>query len=106
MNQLQMELTDKNTVIYNLYKKIECLEQALMISKQRMNSQVKEIEVRNELLKSIRHWTVLQCAGTSSETGNHQRSPDQRTRKRRIFAIVNVSFQETDTDDDRWPIDR
>ena len=45
MNQLHMEVTDKNTTIYNLYKKIECLEQALSISKQRMNAQLKEIEV-------------------------------------------------------------
>ncbi|CAF3518967.1 unnamed protein product [Rotaria sp. Silwood1] len=44
MNKLQMEITDKNTIIYNLYKKIECLEQALMISKQRMNAQLNEIE--------------------------------------------------------------
>jgi len=45
MNKLQMEITDQNTTIYNLYKKIECLEQALMISKQRMNAQLNEIEV-------------------------------------------------------------
>ena len=45
VNQLHMEVTDKNTTIYNLYKKIECLEQALSISKQRMNAQLKEIEV-------------------------------------------------------------
>jgi hypothetical protein len=41
-----MEITDKNTIIYNLYKKIECLEQALRISKQRMNAQLNEIEVK------------------------------------------------------------
>jgi hypothetical protein len=46
MNKLQMEITDKNTIIYNLYKKIECLEQALTISKQRMNAQLNEIEVK------------------------------------------------------------
>lgn len=46
MNRLQMEITDKNTIIYNLYKKIECLEQALRISKQRMNAQLNEIEVK------------------------------------------------------------
>ena len=40
-----MEITDQNTTIYNLYKKIECLEQALIISKQRMNAQMSEIEV-------------------------------------------------------------
>ncbi len=45
MNKLQMEITDQNTTIYNLYKKIECLEQALMISKQRTNAQLNEIEV-------------------------------------------------------------
>ena len=44
-----MDITDKNTTIYNLYKKIECLEQALTISKQRMNAQLHEIEV-NDLL--------------------------------------------------------
>ncbi|CAF0756011.1 unnamed protein product [Adineta steineri] len=44
MNTLQMEITDKNTIIYNLYKKIECLEQALTMSKQRMNAQLNEIE--------------------------------------------------------------
>ncbi|UJR37759.1 hypothetical protein I4U23_030452 [Adineta vaga] len=44
MNTLHMEVTDKNTIIYNLYRKIECLEQALMISKQRMNAQLNEIE--------------------------------------------------------------
>jgi hypothetical protein len=48
MNKLQMEITDKNTIIYNLYKKIECLEQALMISKQRMNAQLNEIEVKHQ----------------------------------------------------------
>mgnify|MGYP001111314657 FL=1 len=42
-----MEITDKNTMIYNLYKKIECLEQALVISKQRSNVQLKEIEVKS-----------------------------------------------------------
>jgi hypothetical protein len=46
MNTLQMEITDKNTIIYNLYKKIECLEQALIISKQRMNAQLNEIHVK------------------------------------------------------------
>ncbi len=45
MNKLQMEITNQNTTIYNLYKKIECLEQALMISKQRTNAQLNEIEV-------------------------------------------------------------
>ncbi|CAF0969764.1 unnamed protein product [Adineta ricciae] len=44
MNVLHMEITDKNTIIYNLYRKIECLEQALTISKQRMNAQLHEIE--------------------------------------------------------------
>lgn len=46
MNTLQMEITDKNTTIYNLYRKIECLEQALTISKQRMNAQLDEILVK------------------------------------------------------------
>lgn len=46
MNKVQMEITDKNTIIYNLYKKIECLEQALIISKQRMNAQLNEIQVK------------------------------------------------------------
>lgn len=45
MNALQMEITDKNTVIYNLYRKIECLEQALAISQQRTSAQLNEIEV-------------------------------------------------------------
>ena len=45
-NKLQMEVTDKNTIIYNLYKKIECFEQALIISKQRMNAQLNEIQVK------------------------------------------------------------
>ena len=46
INKLQMEITDQNTIIYNLHKKIECLEQALMISKQRMNAQLNEIQVK------------------------------------------------------------
>lgn len=45
-----MEITDKNTVIYNLYRKIECLEQALIFSKQRMNAQLNEIEVNIRLV--------------------------------------------------------
>lgn len=68
MNQLQMELTDKNTVIYNLYKKIECLEQALMISKQRMNSQSKEIEVRRESVIFLRLLFNLQELRSRHET--------------------------------------
>ncbi|CAF1006862.1 unnamed protein product [Rotaria sordida] len=67
MNKLQMEITDKNTIIYNLYKKIECLEQALMISKQRMNAQLNEIEElrsRNQVIassmkKEIRHIPIF-----------------------------------------------
>ena len=41
-----MEITDKNTIIYNLHRKIECFEQALTISKQRMNVQLNEINVK------------------------------------------------------------
>ncbi|CAM4828525.1 unnamed protein product [Rotaria magnacalcarata] len=55
MNKLQMDITDKNTTIYNLHRKIECLEQALMISKQRMNAQLNEIEelrTRNQVIVS------------------------------------------------------
>ena len=49
MNQLKMELTEKNTTIYNLHRKIECLEQALSIAKQRNENQLKEIEVKNRI---------------------------------------------------------
>ncbi|CAF5174647.1 unnamed protein product, partial [Rotaria magnacalcarata] len=62
MNKLQMDITDKNTTIYNLHRKIECLEQALMISKQRMNAQLNEIEelrTRNQVIvSSIKTETV------------------------------------------------
>ncbi len=51
-----MEITDKNTIIYNLYKKIECLEQALTISKQRMNAQLNEIQVKT---KELRIYLIL-----------------------------------------------
>jgi hypothetical protein len=58
MNKLQMEITDKNTIIYNLYKKIECLEQALTISKQRMNAQLNEIQVKTKT-KELRIYLIL-----------------------------------------------
>ncbi len=53
-----MEITDKNTIIYNLYKKIECLEQALTISKQRMNAQLNEIQVKTKT-KELRIYLIL-----------------------------------------------
>ena len=73
-----MEVTDKNTIIYNLYKKIECLEQALTISKQRMNAQLNEIEVKSGLLtysivsifyiKELRSRNLLITSSTTKET--------------------------------------
>ncbi len=45
MNRLNFELSEKNTTIINMNTKIECLENALKISSQRMNAQLNEIEV-------------------------------------------------------------
>ncbi|CAF4188648.1 unnamed protein product [Rotaria sp. Silwood2] len=84
MNKLQMEITDKNTIIYNLYKKIECLEQALMISKQRMNAQLNEIEElrsRNQMIassikKEIQHIPISIDGLSTDDEGQMRQSID------------------------------
>lgn len=67
ISKLQMDITDKNTTIYNLYKKIECLEQALTISKQRMNAQLDEIEVSNCTSISLITHSLFEKKGPSIE---------------------------------------
>ena len=104
MNQLQMELTDKNTVIYNLYKKIECLEQALMISKQRMNSQSKEIEVRRESSTFLRLLFNLQELRSRHETVSA--SMNREHVRYGDFMQSMVHYSAAGSHYDRWIIDR
>ncbi|CAF1107357.1 unnamed protein product [Didymodactylos carnosus] len=85
MNRLNFELNEKNTTIVNMHAKIECLENALKMSNQRMNAQLVEIEdlrSRNDdlLRKPASSITIINHARNGSDDELHQQRQQQQQR--------------------------